>query len=170
VVSGEEEALRVSHSIHTLACAATRMARVRLVLLGTSPRRENCSAALSLIPSEEVHTVLPRFTCSLVFGAVLLVACGGSGSDTSNPTAACNALATSYCNKAQSCGVNVASTCASNAQNVMDCAHVACPAGTTFDSGAASQCIDAINAWSCNEDASAIVNGTLPDACHAVCH
>jgi len=114
--------------------------------------------------------VLSRFTCSLVFGA-LIVACGGAGAgaDTSNPTAACNALASAYCNKAQACGVNVSPSCASNAQNAMDCAHVVCPAGTTFDSGAASQCIEAINGWSCNEDASAIVNGTLPTACHSVC-
>ena len=113
--------------------------------------------------------MLSRFTSSLIFCAALLAACGG-GSDTSNPTSACNSLASVYCNKAQACGANVSSSCASNAQNVLDCAHFACPAGTSFDSKAASQCIDAINGWSCNEDASAIVNGTLPDACHTVCH
>jgi hypothetical protein len=113
--------------------------------------------------------MLPRFSRSLVFCAALLAACGG-GADTSNPTAACNSLASTYCDKAKSCGANVASTCASNAQQVLGCASFSCPAGTTFDSAAAKQCIDGINGWSCNEDASAIVNGTLPDACHTVCH
>lgn len=111
--------------------------------------------------------MLHRLTCSLVLSAALLAACGGT--DTSSPTAACNALASAYCNKAQACGVNVSSSCASNAQNAMGCAHVVCPAGTTFDSGAASQCVEGVNNWSCNEDASAIVNGTLPSACHNVC-
>jgi hypothetical protein len=113
--------------------------------------------------------VLPRFTSSLIICAALLAACGG-GSDTSNPAAACNSLASVYCSKAQSCGANVSPTCAENAQNVLDCAHFSCPAGTTFDSGAAKECIDSVNGWSCIEDASAVVNGTLPDACHRVCH
>ena len=107
--------------------------------------------------------MLPRFTCSLVFSVALFAACGGP--DTSNPGAACNSLASSFCNKAQSCGSSVTSSCASQVQNALDCAHVVCPAGTTFDSSTASQCIDAVNGLSCGDAA----NGTLPSACHSVC-
>jgi hypothetical protein len=113
--------------------------------------------------------VISRFTCSLVVGAALFVACGGP--DTSNPAAACNALASAICSKAQSCGATgVTSSCTSQLQNALQCAQVACPAGTTFDSGRASQCIDAINKLSCNDAANVGANGTLPDPCNSVCH
>jgi hypothetical protein len=122
----------------------------------------------SLISSEEVHTVLPRFTHSLILGAVLLAACGGP--DTGNPVAACNSFASAVCNKAQSCGATgVTGSCASQLQNSLDCAHVTCPAGTKFDSGAASECIDALNKLSCSDAANQLANNTLPGACNSIC-
>jgi hypothetical protein len=114
-----------------------------------------------------------RFRCSLGFIAALLAACGGGGggADTSNPTAACNSYASAVCNKAQACGANgVTAQCGTQLQTALDCAHLTCPAGSTFDSGAASQCIDAINGLSCTEAANDFANGPLPAACNRVCH
>ena len=124
----------------------------------------------SLIPSEEVSNVLRRFASSLVVIAALVAACGGSGADTSNPAAACNSFASAFCNKAQSCGAPGASgSCATELQNAMGCAQVTCPVGTRFASGAASDCIDAVNKLSCTDAANELGNGALPAACNTVC-
>jgi hypothetical protein len=105
-----------------------------------------------------------RFTVSLGLTAVLVMGCGGS--DTSTPAAFCSSYSTSICNKAHACGNPGATpSCASELQNYIDCPHFACPEGRTFDSGAASQCIDAINGISCADAA----NGLGPDSAPAVC-
>ena len=51
----------------------------------------------------------------------------------------------------------------------MGCAQVTCPAGTKFDSGAASDCIDALNKLSCGDAANELGNGQLPDVCNTIC-
>jgi hypothetical protein len=122
----------------------------------------------SLIPSEEVSNVLRRFASSLVVTAALVAACGGS--DTSTPSAACNSFASAYCNKAQACGApGAGGSCAPELQNAMGCAQLTCPAGTKFDSGAASDCIDAVNKLSCTDAANELGNGQLPGACNNIC-
>jgi len=47
---------------------------------------------------------------------------------------------------------------------------MACPAGSTFDSNAAGQCIDALNGLSCGDAQNELANNTLPNACNAICH
>jgi len=113
--------------------------------------------------------MLRRFTVSLGLTAVLVAACGG-GADTSNPAAACNAYASAFCNKAQACGApGASSSCSSQLQNALDCPHFACPAGGTFNSGAASQCIDAINGLSCTDAANGLANDSAPAVCAHIC-
>ena len=115
--------------------------------------------------------MLRRFASSLVVTAALVAACGGSGgSDTSTPSAACNSFASAFCSKAQSCGAPGASgSCVSELQNAMGCAQLTCPAGTKFDSVAASDCIDAVNKLSCTDAANELGNGALPSACNNIC-
>ena len=113
--------------------------------------------------------MLRRFACSLVLSTALFAAC--SGPDTSNPVAACNSFASAVCNKAHSCGATAdASACGAQLQNALNCAHMACPAGSTFDSNAASQCIDALNGLSCGDAQNQLANNTLPNACNTICH
>ena len=114
--------------------------------------------------------MLRRFASSLVVIAALVAACGGSGTDTSNPAAACNSFASAFCNKAQSCGApGYSGSCTSELQNSMGCAQVTCPAGTKFDSGAASDCIDALNKLSCTDAANELGAGQLPGVCNTIC-
>jgi hypothetical protein len=116
--------------------------------------------------------MLRRFTSSLVVTAALLAACGGGGgsADTSTPAAACNSFAAAFCNKAQSCGApGYSGSCTSELQNSMGCAQVTCPAGTKFDSGAASDCIDALNKLSCTDAANELGAGQLPGVCNTIC-
>ncbi|HZJ53973.1 MAG TPA: hypothetical protein VFD38_07520 [Myxococcaceae bacterium] len=113
--------------------------------------------------------MLRRFTVSLGLAAVLVAACGG-GADTSNPAGFCNAYASAFCNKAQACGApGATSSCASQLQNTLDCPHFACPAGGTFDSEAAGQCIDALNGLSCTDAANGFPNGSPAAVCARIC-
>jgi hypothetical protein len=113
--------------------------------------------------------MLRRFTVSLGLTAVLVAACGG-GADTSNPVAFCNAYAPAFCNKAQACGAQGdASACANQIRNDVDCPHFACAAGRTFDSEAASQCIDAINGMSCADVPNGVPNVPTIAVCARVC-
>ena len=83
--------------------------------------------------------MLRRFAVSRGLTTVLVVGCGGA--DTSNPAGFCSAYSSAFCSKAQACGApGVTPSCSSDLQNVLDCAHFACPAGGTFNSAAASQC------------------------------
>jgi hypothetical protein len=102
----------------------------------------------------------------LVVG-LLVLACGSS--DTSNPVAACNSFASAVCSKASSCGVTgITSACAGNLESAFNCANAACTSGT-FNSGAASSCINAINGLSCGDASTDLSNQTLPSACDSVC-
>ena len=114
--------------------------------------------------------MLRRFTVSVGLTAVLVAACGGHA-DTSTPAAACSAYASSFCDKAKACGVEgVTPSCSSDMQTALDCPHFTCPTGTTFDSGAAGQCIDAINGLSCTDAANVVANDSLPAVCARICH
>ena len=98
---------------------------------------------------------------------LVLPACGSS--DTSNPVAACNSFAAAICSKASSCGLpGVASACTGNLETALNCSQAACTSGN-FNSGAASQCIDAINGLSCTDAGNDLSNETLPSACNSVC-
>ena len=108
-----------------------------------------------------------RFLAAASLSA-LLSACG---SDTSNPVAACNSFATAVCNKATSCNLSgITSACANNLEAALGCSNAACPSGQSFDSGAASSCVSAINGLSCTDAGDDLQNGTLPGACSSVCH
>jgi hypothetical protein len=76
----------------------------------------------------------------------------GCGADTSTPMAGCNSVANAACNKESSCnqlgGMTVAQ-CVSDAAGLLTCSTIACPTGTTYNSGAVSQCISDINGLSC---------------------
>lgn len=114
--------------------------------------------------------MLRRTTFSLIVTVALLAACGGGGADTSSPAAACNSFASAFCNKAQSCGApGAGGSCTTQLENAMGCAQLSCPAGTKYDSGAASECIDAVNKLSCTDAANELGNGVLPAACNNVC-
>ena len=107
---------------------------------------------------------------SVVVAMFLSISLSACGSDTSNPVAACNSFASATCSKASSCGVSgVTSACAGNLESLLGCSSAACPSGQTFNSGAASQCISAINGLSCSDASSDYLNGTLPSACNSVC-
>jgi hypothetical protein len=113
--------------------------------------------------------MLRRFTVSLGLTAVLVAACGGA--DTSNPAALCTSYANAFCNKAKACGApGVNSSCSSDIQTQLDCSHFSCPTGTTFDSGAAGQCIDQINGLSCTDAIDVVANSSLPSVCSRICH
>jgi hypothetical protein len=112
--------------------------------------------------------MLRRFAVSLGLTTVLVVGCGGA--DTSNPAGFCSAYSSAFCSKAQACGApGVTPSCSSDLQNVLDCAHFACPAGGTFNSAAASQCIDAINGLSCTDAANGLGNNSAPAVCAQIC-
>jgi len=97
---------------------------------------------------------------------LLVLACG---SDTSNPVAACNSFASAVCSKASSCGVSgITSACTGNLESSLNCANAGCSSGS-FNSGAASQCISAINGLNCSDASTDLSNGTLPSACNSVC-
>jgi hypothetical protein len=101
--------------------------------------------------------------------SILASACGSS--DTSNPVAACNSFAQAVCNKASSCQVQgITSACAGNLETAFNCAQAGCSSGQSFDSGAASSCINDINGLSCTDAGNDLGNGTLPSACNNVCH
>ena len=111
--------------------------------------------------------MLRRFTVSLGLTAVLVVGCGGV--DTSNPAAFCSGYSSAFCNKAQACGApGASSSCSSQLQDVLDCPHFACPAGT-FDSAAASQCIEAINGLRCADAANGLASDSAPAVCARIC-
>jgi len=113
--------------------------------------------------------MLRRFTVSLGLTAVLVAACG-KGADTSTPAAACTAYSSAFCDKAKACGAaGVTPSCSTDLQTALDCPHFTCPAGTTFDSGAASQCIDAINGLSCTDAANGLANDSAPAVCARIC-
>ena len=113
--------------------------------------------------------MLRRFTVSLGLTAVLVAACG-KGADTSTPAAACTAYSSAFCDKAKACGAaGVTPSCSTDLQAALDCPHFACPTGTTFDSGAASQCVDAINGLSCTDAANGLANDSLPAVCARIC-
>jgi hypothetical protein len=81
---------------------------------------------------------------------VALAGCGGA--DTSNPVAACNSGITAACNKASSCnllGTTTVDECITAGEAAVGCSGAACPAGTTFSSSVANQCISDINNESC---------------------
>jgi len=108
---------------------------------------------------------------SLVVAASFSLLLSACGSDTSNPVAACNSFASAICNKASSCNVSgITSACASNLEAAIDCPHAACSSGQSFDSGAASNCINAINGLSCTDAGDALESGSLPSVCDSVCH
>jgi len=112
--------------------------------------------------------VLPRIQCALVVAAVLVTACGGP--DVSSFSAACSSFASTVCKKAQACGAtNDTSSCTSQLQDRLGCARAVCPAGSTYDSKAASDCINGIDSLSCDDAATALANNTLPSACNSVC-
>ncbi len=95
-----------------------------------------------------------------------LVGCGGS--DTSNPVAACDSFVTAACNRASACmdlGTTSVSQCITNGEANVGCATAVCPAGTTFNSSAASQCVNDVNAESCTD----IGNGVTPASCSTGC-
>jgi len=108
---------------------------------------------------------------SLLVAASLAALLSACGSDTSNPVAACNSFASAICNKASSCNVSgITSACASNLEAGLGCSTAACPSGQSFDSGAASSCISAINGLSCTDAGNDLENGTLPSSCGSVFH
>ena len=112
--------------------------------------------------------MLRRFAVSLGLTAVLVVGCGGP--DTSNPAAFCSAYSTSFCNKAAACGVpGVTPSCSTDLQNTIDCPHFACPQGKTFNSGAAKQCIEAIDGVTCAEAAAGLGPDSGPAVCAQIC-
>jgi len=114
--------------------------------------------------------MLRRYMVSLGLTAMMVAACGG-GADTSNPAALCTSYANAFCNKAKACGApGVTDSCSSDIQTQLDCAHFSCPTGTTFDSGAAGQCIDAINGLSCPDAQNLVENSSLPSVCSRICH
>jgi hypothetical protein len=114
--------------------------------------------------------MLRRTTSALIVTVALLAACGGGGPDTSSLSSACDSFASAFCNKAQACGApGYSSSCTSQIQNSMGCAQLSCPAGTKYDSGAASECIDAVNKLSCTDAANVLGNGGTPAACNNVC-
>jgi hypothetical protein len=108
---------------------------------------------------------------SLLLAASLSVLLSACGSDTSNPVAACNSFASAICNKASSCNVSgITSACANNLEASLGCSSAACPSGQSFDSGAASSCVSAINGLSCTDAGNDLESGNLPGACSSVCH
>jgi hypothetical protein len=106
-----------------------------------------------------------RFAFAFVSLSLLVGAC--SGNDTSSPAAACNSLANTLCNKLSSCnllGSTTVAACISGAEAAASCATLTCPAGKSFNSGAASQCLSDLGNESCTD----VGNQVLPTSCQAI--
>jgi len=83
--------------------------------------------------------------------------------------AACNSLVTAVCNREAACnnlnGTPVAA-CITAAETNLNCSSASCPAGTTFSSSAANQCVSDVNNESCTD----IQNEDTPASCSTTCH
>ncbi len=94
----------------------------------------------------------------------------GCGSSNGNPVDACNNAASTICNKLSSCGSLNGTTvaqCITQVEAAATCSTRTCPAGTSFDSNAASTCINDVNGASC----ASISGGNAPASCNvAFCH
>ena len=104
--------------------------------------------------------------------AVPLIACGGSGNNTSDPVAACKSVFTTVCNKLFQCNptgaaqlYGNASTCASNLGAGCTANNASCPSGTSYNAGNASTCINDYSNESCTD----LTNGVTPASCNKVC-
>jgi len=104
--------------------------------------------------------------------SALAAGCGTSSTDVSTPVAACNSFVSAGCNKASSCsllttGVTV-SQCITTAEAAASCSTRSCPTGTTYDSAAATSCINNLNAQSCTD----FGNNVTPTGCaiSSLCH
>lgn len=106
-----------------------------------------------------------RFALAFACLSLLVGAC--SGNDTSSPSAACNSLANTVCNKLSSCnllGSTSVSTCTSALEGQLSCSTQSCPSGKSFNSSAASQCLNDIGNESCTD----VGNAVLPNSCQAL--
>ncbi|HEY1955829.1 MAG TPA: hypothetical protein VGH28_09450 [Polyangiaceae bacterium] len=101
---------------------------------------------------------------------VLLGACGGP----STPRDACDDAANAICQKIFQCvdpsviksqlGYADESDCEIKFEATANCANLACPPNTTFDSSTAGQCVDDIKSAACVSGAPA-----LPASCNSTC-
>ncbi len=104
--------------------------------------------------------------------AVTLLGCGGSGSSTSDPVAACKSVFTTVCNKLFQCNPSgaaqlygTAASCESSLSSGCSAGNASCPSGTSYSASAASTCINDYGAESCTD----IQNGVTPASCSKVC-
>ena len=112
-----------------------------------------------------------RTRLALVLAAVLL-GCGGSSSNASDPSTACKSVFSTLCNKLFQCNptgagqvYQNASACASTLGANCSNAGSSCPSGTSYNAGNAQTCINDYGNESCTD----IENGTTPASCSHVC-
>ncbi len=114
-----------------------------------------------------------RFVAVLFAGVVSVVACGPSTTDT------CNQFAVVWCKQQYTCasGANLsalqakygadANACATS-YAAFNCSAQPCPAGTSYDTGRATQCTNEYSALTCTD----IQNNTQLSDCNFnyICH
>ena len=112
-----------------------------------------------------------RIRSALVLAAVLL-GCGGSSSNTSDPATACKSVFTTLCNKLFQCNPSGAaqvygnaSSCTSSLGAGCTSGNASCPSGTSYNAGNASTCINDYGNESCTD----VLAGTTPPSCSHVC-
>ena len=100
-----------------------------------------------------------------------LVACGGSSSN-SDPVSACKNVFSTLCNKLFQCNPSGAAqvygtsgNCASTLSANCTSSNVSCPSGTSYNSGAATSCINDYG----NESCADVMAGMTPASCDHVC-
>jgi hypothetical protein len=104
-----------------------------------------------------------------VVTAAALSACGSS----TDPVSACKTVIEIFCNKDFQCYPNESqilygslSNCVSTRQAAScTAAQANCPAGTSFNSSKADQCVEGYRNWSCTD----LLNGNIPAVCNETC-
>jgi hypothetical protein len=113
-----------------------------------------------------------RFVGCAFLIAAALSGCGGP--DTSDPLSACKSAVSAVCDRSFQCFptgsqqlYGTLSDCNSRL-STLSCspALTTCPAGTTFNPGGASRCVDAYRTESCAD----LLNSVIPASCNQNCN
>ena len=112
---------------------------------------------------------LPVVGCAFLIAAALF-GCGGP--NTSDPISACKSTVSAVCDRSFQCFPGSQQVYGSlegcnTTLSAYSCtaALTSCPAGRTFDPGAASKCVEDYGKASCSD----LLNGVIPASCNQTC-
>lgn len=112
---------------------------------------------------------LPVVCCTFLIAAALS-GCGGA--NTSDPISACKSTVSAVCDRSFQCFPeskqvygSLENCNAGVSAHSCTTALTSCPAGLTFDPGAASRCVEDYRNVSCSD----LLNGVIPASCNQTC-